>query len=214
MSADQSIVVIAKAPTPGAVKTRMSPPCTPDEAAAVAGAALADTLAVVGATPARRRVLAFDGDPGPWLPDGFEVVPQVPGTLDVRIAAALGEVDGPMIIVGMDTPQLTPTLLTCDFAAYPAWLGPALDGGFWALALAEPDPELVVGVPMSVPHTYDAQRRRLEGTGLRVGDLPLLRDVDTWADAVAVAANAPHTRLAATVAEINGSPTRSDQMLH
>lgn len=213
MTGDLTIVVIAKEPVPGAVKTRLVPPCTPAEAAAVAEAALVDTLAVVAATPARRRVLAFEGDATPWLPAGFVAIDQVPGTLDVRIAAALGEVDGPMIIVGMDTPQLTPALLACDFARHPAWLGAAHDGGYWALGLADPDPELVVGVPMSKPYTYDAQRRRLEAAGLSVGELPPLRDVDAWSDALAVAASVPATRFGRAVNAIAGSPSRTDEVL-
>ncbi len=194
MWADLTLVVIAKEPVPGRVKTRLTPPCSPDEAAEIAEAALADTLRVVAATPARRRVLALAGRPGAWLPNGFDVVPQVSGTLDVRIAGVLAEVAGPMVLVGMDTPHLTPELLlACDFDTRPAWLGPAEDGGFWALGLARPDPELVRGVPMSVPHTGAAQLERLEQAGLDVGLLPTLRDVDTWPDALAVAAAAPGT---------------------
>lgn len=213
MSNDLTIVVIAKEPVPGAVKTRLIPPCSPVEAAAVAEAALVDTLAVVAATPARRRVLAFEGDPGPWLPAGFDPIAQVAGTLDVRIAAALAEVAGPMIIVGMDTPQLTPALLACDFARHPAWLGAAHDGGYWALGLADPDPELVLGVPMSESYTYDAQHSRIEAAGLSIGDLDALRDVDTWADALAVAASVPTTRFGRAVNAIAASPSRTDQVL-
>ena len=70
-----TLLVIAKEPRPGRVKTRLTPPFTPEEAAALAEAALADTLDAVARTPAERRVLVLDGTPGPWLPAGFEVVP-------------------------------------------------------------------------------------------------------------------------------------------
>ncbi len=63
-----TLLVIAKEPRPGRVKTRLTPPFTPGEAAALAEAALVDTLRAVAATPARRRVLVLDGEPGPWLP--------------------------------------------------------------------------------------------------------------------------------------------------
>jgi uncharacterized protein len=202
MRGDRTIVVIAKEPRPGFVKTRLSPPCTPEEAACLAEAALADTLDVVAGTPAKRRLLALEGRPGSWLPDGFYVVPQATGGLDVRIAAAIAAVAGPVVLVGMDTPQLTPALLACDFGAKPAWLGPAEDGGFWALGLAEPDPALVLGVPMSTPYTGAAQRRRLVEAGLEVGALPQLRDVDEWPDALAVADAAPGTRFARLVQEL------------
>ncbi|MEU9309759.1 DUF2064 domain-containing protein [Streptomyces sp. NPDC048256] len=191
-----TLLVIAKEPLPGRVKTRLTPPFTPREAAALAEAALSDTLRVVAATPASRRVLVLDGAPGPWLPSGFDVVPQCAGGLDERLADAFARCDGPALLIGMDTPQVTPELLTADFDGCDAYFGPARDGGFWALGLAEPDPALLRGVPMSTPSTGATQRARLVRAGLRVRDLPCLRDVDTAADATAVAALAPHSRFA------------------
>ncbi|WP_432154315.1 TIGR04282 family arsenosugar biosynthesis glycosyltransferase [Streptomyces tricolor] len=195
-----TLLVIAKEPLPGRVKTRLTPPFSPGEAAALAEAALADTLHAVAAAPATRRVLVLDGAPGPWLPPGFEVVPQCAGGLDVRLADAFARCAGPALLIGMDTPQVTPELLTVDFAGYDACFGPAEDGGFWALGLAEPNPALLRGVPMSTRRTGAVQRRRLRDAGLRVRELPRLRDVDTAADAVAVAALAPHGRFAARLA--------------
>jgi uncharacterized protein len=202
VTAELTIAVIAKEPVPGAVKTRLTPPCTATDAAELAKAMLTDTLAVVARAPASRRLLALDGRAGDWLPAGFDVVQQVSGTLDVRLAHVLAAIDGPALLIGMDTPQITPDLLCCDFDAYPAWLGPAADGGYWAIGLAEPDPGLVRGVPMSVPHTFAAQRQALAGAGLRVGTLPALRDVDTWADATAVARQVPAGRFARAMAAI------------
>lgn len=200
MSAPHDILVIAKEPRPGRVKTRLTPPFTPQEAAELAEAALADTLQAVAATPAARRVLVLDGVAGPWLPPGFEVVPQCASGLDERLAAAFAQCDGPALLIGMDTPQVRPDLLTVDFADCDAWFGPALDGGFWALGLARPDARLLRGVPMSTAHTGAAQRARLVEAGLTVRDLPPLRDVDTAEDAAAVAAEAPHGRFAARLA--------------
>ncbi|MET9887799.1 TIGR04282 family arsenosugar biosynthesis glycosyltransferase [Streptomyces sp. NPDC006430] len=199
-----TVLVIAKAPVAGRVKTRLTPRFTPEQAAELARAALQDTLAAVVATPARRHVLVLDGMPGPWLPDGIEVVPQCGGGLDARLAAAFALSDGPALLIGMDTPQVTPELLArgLDFTRTSAWFGPALDGGFWALGLAEPDPALLLGVPMSVPHTGAEQRRRLTASGRTVRDLCVLRDVDTPADAGEVAAGAPRTRFAALHAEL------------
>lgn len=208
-----TVLVIAKEPVPGRVKTRLTPPYTPEEAAQLAAAALADTLETVLAVPARRRVLVLDGRPGPWVPAGIDVVPQVAGGLDERLAAAFGGCEGPALLIGMDTPQVTPALLAlalgddawrdCD-----AWFGPAADGGFWALGLAAPDPGLVRGVPMSTAGTGAAQRRRLTDAGLRVRGLPGLRDVDTAADVAAVAAAAPYGRFAAAVARLTRTATR------
>jgi glycosyltransferase A (GT-A) superfamily protein (DUF2064 family) len=195
-----TLLVIAKEPRPGRVKTRLTPPFTPEQAAGLAEAALADTLDAVAAAPASRRVLVLDGRPGPWLPPGFDVVPQCAGGLDERLADAFARCDGPALLIGMDTPQVTPELLTVHLAGHDACLGPAEDGGFWALGLADPDPRLLRGVPMSTPVTGAVQRERLVAAGLRVRELPLLRDVDTAADAHAVAALAPHGRFAARLA--------------
>ncbi|QES53028.1 glycosyltransferase [Streptomyces venezuelae] len=194
-----TLLVIAKAPVAGRVKTRLTPHFTPEQAAALACAALQDTLAAVRDTPARRRVLVLDGAPGPWLPDGIEVVPQGAGGLDARLAAAFAQAAGPALLIGMDTPQVTADLLArgLDFGETDAWFGPADDGGFWALGLAEPDPALLLGVPMSLPTTGELQRGRLTGSGLAVRDLPELCDVDTPADAARVAAAVPGTRFAA-----------------
>lgn len=192
-----TLLILAKAPVPGRVKTRLTPPFTPAEAAGLAEAALRDTLAAVLAAPARRRILVLDGDPGRWLPAGFEVRRQRGAGLDERIAAAFAETDGPVLLVGMDTPQLTPGQLAVNWASVEAWFGPAVDGGFWALGLREPDPDLVRGVPMSASCTGAVQLGRLVDAGLRVGGLPRLRDVDTAADAAEVAALAPATRFAA-----------------
>ncbi|MET7289334.1 DUF2064 domain-containing protein [Streptomyces sp. NPDC005573] len=197
-----TLLVIAKEPLPGRVKTRLTPPYTPADAAALAEAALTDTLHAVAAAPATRRVLVLDGRPGPWLPPGFDVVPQCAGGLDERLADAFAHCDGPALLVGMDTPQVTPALLTADFADCDAYFGPADDGGFWALGLARPDPALLRGVPMSTPLTGALQRRRLADAGLRVRELPPLRDVDTAADAALVAALAPHSRFAALVTRL------------
>lgn len=200
-----ALLVIAKEPVPGRVKTRLTPPFTPVQAARLAEAALADTLRTLLRVPARRRVLILDGRPGRWLPRGWHVAPQRGDGLDDRIARAFTAYGGPgpALLVGMDTPQLTPGLLAPATApdGWPpgrAWIGPAADGGFWALGLREPgDARHVRGVPMSEPYTGAEQRRRLEAAGLDVRDLPELRDVDTAADATEAASQAPGSAFAA-----------------
>jgi glycosyltransferase A (GT-A) superfamily protein (DUF2064 family) len=200
-----TILVMAKAPVAGRVKTRLCPPFTLRQAADLALAALLDTLDAVLAAPAERRVLVLEGPPGPWLPPGIEVLPQQGADLDERIANALAWSTGPVLLIGMDTPQVTDRQLTVRWDR-DAWFGPAADGGFWALGLREPDPELVRGVPMSRNDTGRLQLRRLSDAGLRVGALPELRDIDTAADAAAVASAAPHSRFAvAHAAALHGS---------
>jgi uncharacterized protein len=200
-----NLIVIAKAPVPGRSKTRLCPPCTPAEAARLAEAALADTLHAVASTPADRRVVVLDGEPGAWLPDVFEVVAQRGGGLDERLANSFDDVGAPALLIGMDTPQVTAALLSESarrLAEADAVLGPALDGGFWALGLRRPDASLLVGVPMSVAQTGSRQRARLRAAGLHVRMLPALRDVDRIEDARAVAAQVPGGRFARALGAI------------
>lgn len=208
------VIVIAKEPVPGRVKTRLTPPFSPEQAAGLAEAALGDTLAAVAAAPVARRVLALSGAPGAWLPDGFDVVAQSAGGLDERIGRAFGDAYAgralPMVLIGMDTPQVTPALLAQAASALAsgdadAAFGAATDGGFWLLGLNRPDPALTAGVPMSTARTGRAQLERLAGAGLRVRGLPELTDVDTAAEAAQVAAAIPGSRFAAAYAGLSAS---------
>ncbi len=200
------IVVIAKQPVPGRVKTRLTPPFTPAQAAALAEASLTDTLAAVAGASVVRRVLALEGRPGPWLPPGFDVISQRGRGLDQRISWALTDarvtLPVPVVLIGMDTPQVTPGLLAA--AAEPlvdrsadATFGLAEDGGFWLLGLREVDPDLILGVPMSRHDTGAHQLARLEQAGLRIRMLPQLADVDTVREAERIAAITPGSAFAA-----------------
>jgi len=200
------VLVMAKAPVPGRVKTRLSPPLSPRAAADVAEAALADTLQAVAGCGADVKIVALDGRPGPWLPEGFRVVPQGNGGLDERLAHAwLGtrdHTDGWGIQIGMDTPQVTgpelDALLDRLGDDETALLGPAVDGGWWVMGLAGDDPRRVfTGVPMSTSHTGAAQLDRLRALGLAPRVVHTRRDIDTVADLALVAAWHRQTRTAA-----------------
>ena len=202
------LVVIAKAPVAGQVKTRLTPPFSPGQAAHLAEAALADTLCSAARVPVARRVIALDGAPGRWLPAGFDVISQRGDGLDERIAAALDDAYArlpvPLVLIGMDTPQVTPGLL--ESAIRPlvrgtadASFGPSADGGVWLRGLRRADPRLVTGGPLSSAVTGAAQLARLDAAGLRVLRLRCCTDVDTAADALAVASEAPGSRFAAAL---------------
>lgn len=196
-----ALLVIAKQPVAGRAKTRLTPPCTPWQAAALADAALRDTLEIVARVPVGQRVLVFEGDPGPWRPDGFDVIPQRGNGLGERLQAAFEDVAGPALLIGMDTPQLTPAQLDEALGALAddsvdSILGPTDDGGYWCVGFRSPIAGAFDGVPMSAPDTYERQRLRFAELGVRIGVQPLLRDIDTIDDAKAVAALAPETRFA------------------
>jgi glycosyltransferase A (GT-A) superfamily protein (DUF2064 family) len=182
----------------------LTPPFTPEEAAALASASLADTIEAAGRVRADRHLLWFQGAAPRGT--GFDVGAQPQGGLDERIAAAFDTVKDRAVLVGMDTPQLDPAVLQAvlDDEDADAWFGPAVDGGFWALGL---DPrhrrgDLVRGVPMSTEVTGAAQLLRLSGAGLRVRRLPELTDVDHVEEALLVAQEAPYSRFAAQLARL------------
>jgi glycosyltransferase A (GT-A) superfamily protein (DUF2064 family) len=212
------LLVLAKEPLAGRVKTRLCPPCTPDEAAAVAEAALADTLQAATAAGADRVVLSLDGRPGSWCPPGVEVVPQGEGTLADRLAATWRHAAGPALQIGMDTPQVTGAELAeamaglvdhdrdGDGGGHEAVLGLADDGGWWAIGFRGPCPhDAFSGIATSRPDTGARQLARLEALGLRVGLLRAQRDVDTWSDARLVAAAHPEGRFARAVARVSSA---------
>jgi rSAM/selenodomain-associated transferase 1 len=207
-----TLIVIAKEPLPGRAKTRLHPPFTLEQAAQLAAAAIDDTLAAVANLPASRRILLFEGTQPPHAADRYEIVPQAEGDLDERLAAAFDAVDGPTVLIGMDTPQLRAADLAPAFdGSEDAWFGPAADGGFWALGMCEPRGDLIRGVPMSRDDTGALQLARLEEAGLRVGMLRELTDVDTFDDARRVAAAAPATAFARLFAQY-ATATSSSQV--
>ena len=218
--ASAAVIVLAKAPIPGRVKTRLCPPATPRRAADIAAAALLDTLDRAAAVPGVRVVLALDGElrgaaRHAQLRRALRRVTTLPqrGTdLGGRIAAAHADTAAllpgrPTLQLGMDTPQVEPAQLAAALAALSdvdgpdAVLGPATDGGWWLLGLRAPrHAGLLTDVPTSAPDTGERTLAALRGAGLRVRRLPELTDVDTAADARLVSARIPGSRFAAAVA--------------
>ncbi len=195
----RTVVVLAKQPVAGKVKTRLCPPCSPVQAAELAAAALRDTFEAAALCQVERWVCVFDGDPDGLVPSRFEVIPQRTGGLDLRLADAFGDVmgdgSGPTVLIAMDTPQVTPVLLDQAFAAlenYDAVIGPTDDGGYWTIGVHRADRAIFEGVPMSTDATGEAQIDRLRSLGHRVNILPTIRDLDTASDIAIVTREYPH----------------------
>lgn len=204
------VSVIAKAPVAGQVKTRLSPPCTPEQAAEVAAAALADTLTAVdqvASLTGARRVLLLDGDSQNWMPTAFDVVAQRGNGLEERLCNGFLDL-GPGVIIGMETPHVAASLADAIAAARRGIdsIGLASDGGYWMVGLCADSAtrahELFDGVPMSSTHTGLAQLRRLHARGRPVRLLPMARDLDTFDDLRAVAESGRTGLLAAVAARV------------
>ncbi len=209
MTAPFHLTVIAKEPVAGRVKTRLVPPLSPEQAAQVAAACLADTFAAVTAATARhadvRRVVLIDGDAGPWIPSGYEIVRQRGDGLGERLANGFDDL-GAGLIVGMDTPSAG-RWFDDAFDALRAGedaIGMTEDGGYWGIALVEPDPDVFVGVPMSTETTGTAQLDRLHALGRDVRVLPTVRDLDDVDDIAPLVAELPGSHLAGVAAHLIG----------
>jgi hypothetical protein len=199
MTTDGTVLVVAKAPRPGRSKTRLVPPLTPETAAELQTAMLLDTLDACRAEVADVRILyASDTDAGPLstLAPGVPLVRQqgvgLAEALEGGIAAHVG--GAPCAVVSSDVPGLPRGELRRAFEALAngadAVLGPALDGGYWLLALREAHAAPFADIPWSTPAVLAVTRRRCEAAGLSVVELEPWRDVDTAVDLAAVAERA------------------------
>ncbi|SFS89178.1 TIGR04282 family arsenosugar biosynthesis glycosyltransferase [Saccharopolyspora flava] len=210
-----ALLIVAKAPVPGLAKTRLCPPATPEQAAELAAAGLLDTLDAVLATPGAHPVVALTGDldraaRAPELRERLSattLLTQRGADFPHRLAAAHADTARlglPVLQIGMDTPQVTPALLAeaCErLRGAEAVLGPATDGGWWAIGFRDPGAaRLLAGIPTSRADTGRRTLHALRGAGLRVAALPELTDVDTMPDARAVAAAIPGSRFAEALA--------------
>ncbi|MET9491285.1 DUF2064 domain-containing protein [Nocardia sp. NPDC006630] len=222
MTIPATLLIVAKAPIAGFAKTRLTPPLPPRDAARLAAAALLDTLAAVRSCGSEERMVAWTGNLAMAEESGtiaaalrgFTVIQQRGNTFGERLANAHADAARfglPVLQIGMDTPQAGPELLARSAARLAATgdtvLGPAADGGWWALGLTDPRPaRLLVDVPMSTSRTGDLTREALRRCGYRVHRLPVLTDVDCYSDALSVAAQSTG-RFAATLDLINAAST-------
>lgn len=199
---------MAKAPVPGLAKTRLAAVVGDQAAAGLAAAALLDTIdACTQATS--HCVIALTGvlehaaraEEIRAALAGWTILWQRGDSFGQRLANAhLDAGPGPLIQIGSDTPQVTPTQLreVADLLVdHDTVLGPADDGGWWVLGLARPAwADALTGVEMSTARTGAETRAALEAAGAVVVTGPSMRDVDDVDDAAHVAELAPDTRFA------------------
>jgi rSAM/selenodomain-associated transferase 1 len=211
-----AIAVMAKAPKAGQVKTRLVPPLSQEEAAALYRCLLLDKLGQVGGlhgidpylayTPTEARALMTS-----LAPQGFTLIPQAGSDLGDRLhclSAVLLERGHPgVIIIDSDTPTLPSTYLLdaldrLQNRSTDLVLGPAEDGGYYLIGLKRPCLALFDDIPWSSPAVLSETLRRASAERLEVATLPSWFDVDTPNDLARLrndlATNgsglAPHTR--------------------
>ena len=173
-----TLVVFARVPERGRVKTRLAATVGEDAALSLYEAFLDDTLAVAtaAATTCGAAVVAAVAGSG-WTRGAF--VPQRAGDLGQRMGALVDAYvpSGPVCIIGSDSPTLAPSLIARAFDALSdseVVLGPGLDGGYWLVGARRRIPELLGEMPWSTPAVLGETLRRLRGRSVAM--------VDFWYD--------------------------------
>jgi rSAM/selenodomain-associated transferase 1 len=189
-----AIAIMAKAPRAGQVKTRLCPPLSPEEAAALYRCFLADKIHQIGALARARPAIAFtpEDERGAFeaLAPGFLLVPQRGPDLGSRLLGSLTELlheEAAAVAVDSDTPTLPTSFLqqAIDLLAtrtVDVVLGPTEDGGYYLIGVRAPHPALFEGIAWSTPAVLSTTLERARAGGLKVACLPAWFDVDTPAD--------------------------------
>jgi rSAM/selenodomain-associated transferase 1 len=212
----ERVLVVAKAPAPGATKTRLVPPLDPVEAAALGRAMLLDTLDSCRAEASDVGVLYARSEEGPELRelagrDALLVRQEGDGLTDALVSGArigLGDRDA-VALVSSDIPGTPPGALGRAFAALAdgadVVLGPGVDGGYWLVALREPHAGPFQDIPWSTDGVLAVTLDRCAAAGLRVALVDSWRDVDTPEDLAALRpelGSLPGRRTAEAIADL------------
>jgi rSAM/selenodomain-associated transferase 1 len=208
-----SVLVMAKAPRAGEVKTRLEPLLGPAGCARLQGALIVAATAWAAEVAPGSAYLAFGGeeaDVRPHVRDGVECFPDCAGDLGDRLSAATARVfrerSEPLLVVGTDMPLLSRAHAREAEAVLrhgaDVTFGPALDGGYWMVGLSRPSPDLFeLGGDWGGPAVLARSLERAALAGMRTELLGMERDLDDPADARALA---DHPRLPPAVAEVLG----------
>ncbi len=218
MQIKKALLVVAKRPAPGRTKTRLTPPLTPEQAAALYECFLQDTLAimrqvpdfVIGVEPIIAYLPAAESSYFAELAPDFAQIVQEGNDLGERLDNALTHYlhqgYGMAVIMNSDGPTLPPEHLAAAFTTLAGEtdvvLGPCEDGGYYLIGLKQPVPHLLREVRMSTPQVMADTLKLATEAGLRVTLLPTWHDIDEIADLQRLATEiastpahvAPHTR--------------------
>ncbi|HEX5646026.1 MAG TPA: TIGR04282 family arsenosugar biosynthesis glycosyltransferase [Nitrospira sp.] len=195
-----ALIVFAKAPIPGQVKTRLCPPLTPDEAATLHGSFVLDTLertkaaAVTCKLPLDRYLACSPSSTHVFFRimeerQGVRLMDQVGDDLGARMNQAFetlftqGYKRG--LIIGTDTPSLPLERFQQALSALESHdlvLGPAFDGGYYLIGLNRPIPDLFTGIPWSTDQVLALTQEKARALGLKTALLTPWRDIDTISD--------------------------------
>lgn len=189
------IAIMAKAPRPGRVKTRLAPPLSRAAAARLARCFLLDTVARVAQLDRARGALLYSPRASQQvfrrMAAGFMLIPQHSGDLGRRLALAFRDLLdlnlGPVVVIGSDVPSLPTSILERALSSLKdsrmdGVLGPSEDGGYYLIGLRRPCAELFRGIAWSTPKVFEQTMTRARQQRLRIRVLPRWWDIDTPED--------------------------------
>jgi uncharacterized protein len=190
------LIIFAKEPLPGQVKTRLCPPLAPEAAAQLYHSFLQDILAEMGRLPQLNVALAYHPPAAePFFrklaPAHIHLFPQEGGDLGERLTLALARCFalgyGPVLVMGSDVPDLPGRLVVeakefLEQGKAEVVLGPAPDGGYYLVGLKAPHPQLFQGLPWSTGAVLSGTLHRARSLSLPLYLLPRWPDIDTYPD--------------------------------
>jgi uncharacterized protein len=195
-----ALVIFAKAPIPGQVKTRLCPPLTPDEAATLHGSFVLDTLertklaTTTLKLPFDRYLACAPSSTHVFFKimeerHGVKVINQVGEDLGARMNQAYETIFARgyqhVLIIGTDVPTVPFDHFAkarAQLESHDLVLGPALDGGYYLIGLKRTTPELFTGIPWSTNEVLKLTQEKAASLGLETSLIQPWRDVDTLPD--------------------------------
>lgn len=190
-----ALAVMAKAPRPGKVKTRLAPPLTLDQAAELNACFLRDTAANIGAVAASSPaagVISYTpvGDEvffNNLLPDDFVLIPQRGGDFGERLLATAQDLlscgYGSVCLIDSDSPTVPAAAFEQAIAELQKdgdriVLGPSQDGGYYLIGLKRAHSEVFADIRWSTSSVFAETVAAAKSVGIEVVVLPLWYDVD------------------------------------
>ncbi len=198
--ASTALVIFAKAPIPGEVKTRLSPGLTEDEAATLHGSFVLDTLERTKAAaskfklPVDRFLACAPSSSHVFFKimearHGVTLLDQQGCDLGARMAQAFAALFARgyryIVVVGTDVPSLPLTHYrdaVQSLTRHDLILGPARDGGYYLIGMTAPHPNLFRDIPWSTNQVLALTQEKATAAGLKIALLPVWSDVDTLDD--------------------------------
>jgi hypothetical protein len=192
----RALIIFAKKPAPGAAKTRLSPPLTPEAASELYACMMLDTLEMASTLSGLTPFIFFQSDSGAYeyfdaLAPEILLLPQKGENLGERMQSAFQEIFGRgftnIAIIGTDSPDLPAEYIfeafsLLEYEHTDVVFGPAEDGGYYLLAMKRVWDELFTDLPWSSAKLLAASVEKAKDSCLGASFLPEWHDIDTEYD--------------------------------